>query len=56
MGKPSDLDAVVDSQGRVLGGVSGLRIVDASVMPLLPPGQPMATVCEYSSLPNNLLT
>ena len=47
MGKPSDPDAVVDLHGRVLGGVSGLRIVDSSVMPLLPPGQPMSTVCEW---------
>ena len=44
MGKKNDPMTVVDSHGRVLGGVTGLRIVDASIMPLLPPGQPMSTV------------
>lgn len=47
MGRANDTSAVVDSAGRVLGGISGLRVVDASVMPVLPPGQPMSTVCEY---------
>ena len=46
MGKASDASAVVDTNGCVLGGVSGLRVVDASIMPLLPPGQPMSTVCK----------
>ncbi|RMD40865.1 hypothetical protein DV735_g4272, partial [Chaetothyriales sp. CBS 134920] len=44
MGKPTDSNAVVDSHARVLGGVRGLRVVDASVFPLLPPGQIQATV------------
>lgn len=44
MGKEDDDGAVVDSQGRVYG-VQGLRVVDASIFPLLPPGHPMATVC-----------
>ena len=48
MGRLDDPMAVVDSQGRVIG-VSGLRVVDASIFPFLPPGQPSATVCEYSS-------
>jgi choline dehydrogenase len=43
MGKESDSMAVVDSEGRVFG-TSGLRVVDASAMPFLPPGHPMATV------------
>jgi choline dehydrogenase len=43
MGKRSDVMAVVDSEGRVFG-TSGLRVVDASAMPFLPPGHPMATV------------
>lgn len=43
MGKVGDADAVVDSRARVKG-VSGLRVVDASVFPLLPPGHPQATV------------
>ncbi|KAL8676148.1 MAG: hypothetical protein Q9186_007302 [Xanthomendoza sp. 1 TL-2023] len=38
-----DKMAVVDSKGRVFG-VQGLRVVDASVFPVLPPGHPQATV------------
>jgi len=43
MGKPTDETAVVDSQARVFG-VTGLRIVDASVFPFQLPGHPQATV------------
>ncbi|KAL8754256.1 MAG: hypothetical protein Q9184_005170 [Pyrenodesmia sp. 2 TL-2023] len=43
MGKVGDRDAVVDSRARVIG-VEGLRVVDASAFPLLPPGHPQATV------------
>lgn len=43
MGELDDPMAVVDSRGRVIG-VSGLRVVDASIFPFLPPGQPSATV------------
>lgn len=43
MGKYSDKMAVVDNHARVFG-VSGLRVVDASVFPFLPPGHPMSTV------------
>lgn len=42
-GRPDDEMAVVDSRGRVLG-VEGLRVVDASAMPILPPGHPQSTV------------
>lgn len=35
--------AVVDSKARVIG-VTGLRVVDASVFPFLVLGQPQATV------------
>ncbi|KAJ5150889.1 uncharacterized protein N7482_010141 [Penicillium canariense] len=43
MGKPDDKKAVVDSQARVYG-VQGLRVVDASSFPFLPPGHPQSTV------------
>ncbi|KAH6662818.1 versicolorin B synthase [Halenospora varia] len=43
MGKVDDPLAVVDSTFKVIG-VKGLRVVDASVFPFLPPGQPSATV------------
>ncbi|GAD96272.1 similar to GMC oxidoreductase [Paecilomyces variotii No. 5] len=43
MGKVDDTTAVMDSHGRVIG-VSGLCVVDASIFPFLPPGQPSATV------------
>ena len=49
MGAINDPNAVVDSQARVIG-VEGLRVVDASAFPLLPPGHPMSTVCELSFL------
>ncbi|KAJ5088042.1 hypothetical protein N7456_011658 [Penicillium angulare] len=43
MGTSDDDMAVVDSQARVLG-VDGLRVVDASAFPFLPPGHPQSTV------------
>ena len=49
MGLENDSNAVVDAQGRVYG-VRGLRVVDASIIPLLPPGHPQATVCESVSV------
>lgn len=48
MGKPNDTMAVLDSKARVYG-VQGLRVVDASSFPLLPPGHPMATVCKLTN-------
>ena len=47
MGQQDDAMAVVDSQARVYG-VAGLRVVDASIFPVLTPGHPMATVCKSS--------
>lgn len=47
MGRPKDPKAVVDSKAKVIG-VEGLRVVDASAFPFLPPGHPMATVCKYT--------
>ncbi|KAI9823678.1 MAG: hypothetical protein M1826_007647 [Phylliscum demangeonii] len=43
MGQPQDEMAVVDSEARVIG-VKGLRVVDASAFPFLPPGHPQATI------------
>lgn len=43
MGKKDDPMAVVDSEARVYG-VQGLRVVDASAFPLLPPGHPQSSV------------
>ena len=48
MGKRSDPNAVVDSQANVIG-VSGLRVVDVSAFPFLPPGHPQATVCKLTN-------
>lgn len=43
MGRREDPMAVLDGKGKVYK-VQGLRIVDASAFPLLPPGHPQATV------------
>ena len=43
MGQEGESGAVVDSRGRVFG-VKGLRVVDASAFPFLPPGLPQSTV------------
>lgn len=43
MGRDNDSMAVVDSRARVIG-VKGLRVVDASAFPFLPPGQPQSMV------------
>ncbi|KAL9000157.1 MAG: hypothetical protein Q9188_005733 [Gyalolechia gomerana] len=43
MGHHSDHMAVIDTKARVYG-VQGLRVVDASSFPFLPPGHPQATV------------
>ena len=45
MGKEGDAGAVLDSRARVRG-VKGLRVVDASSFPVLPPGHPVSVVCE----------
>ncbi|KAL8863149.1 MAG: hypothetical protein Q9178_000524, partial [Gyalolechia marmorata] len=46
MGRATDRNAVVDAKARVLG-VKGLRVVDASAFPILPPGHPQGTVCTF---------
>lgn len=49
MGLSADSMAVVDSHARVYG-VKGVRVVDASAFPFLPPGHPRSTICEFSCL------
>lgn len=46
MGTQTDDMAVVDHRARVFG-VTGLRVVDASAFPFLPPGHPQSVVCKY---------
>ncbi|KAL9036057.1 MAG: hypothetical protein Q9214_006302, partial [Letrouitia sp. 1 TL-2023] len=55
MGKQSDADAVFGTNGKIYG-IQGLRVIDASVFPLTPPGHIMATVCEctFDNLSSNL--
>lgn len=47
MGTSADRMAVVDSNARVFG-TQGLRIVDASAMPFLPPGHPQSTIYAFA--------
>jgi len=47
MGVWNDTQAVIDSEARVYG-MQGLRVVDASSFPFLPPGHPQATVYALS--------
>ena len=53
MGLRNDTMAVVDHKARVYG-VQGLRVVDASAFPILPPGHPQSTVCKFSRLSLNV--
>lgn len=47
MGTSNDPMAVVDSKAKVFG-VTGLRVVDASAFPILPPGHPQSTICTFN--------
>lgn len=49
MGKAEDTMAVVDNEAKVYG-VKGLRVVDASALPILPPGHPTSTICKSAIL------
>ena len=56
MGKVEDPMAVVDNEARVFG-VQGLRVVDASIFPLLPPGHPQSTVYALAlKIADNILS
>lgn len=43
MGRMNDTNAVVDNTGKVYG-VKGVRVIDASIIPLIAPGHSMAPV------------
>lgn len=45
MGNSNNPAAVVDTHGRVFG-VNRLRVIDASIFPLLPPGHIQSSVCK----------
>lgn len=49
MGRQGRRNAVVDSTGKVFG-VRRLRVVDASIFALLPPGHPQATNWKINDL------
>ena len=49
MGKAEDKMAVVDNESKVYG-VKGLRVVDASALPIFPPGHPTSTICKSAIL------
>lgn len=50
---PNDSSGVVDSQLRVMGGVKGLRVVDASIMPNIVSGE--FQVIERVAMQRNLI-
>lgn len=55
MGKDKS-SAVIDNRARVFG-VSGLRVVDASSFPILPPGHPQSTIYALAEkIAANILT
>jgi choline dehydrogenase len=54
MGLSSDPKAVLDSSARVIG-VSGVRVVDASSFPILPPGHPQSTIYALAEKISDLI-
>jgi choline dehydrogenase len=55
IGADTDADAVVDTELRVRG-ITGLRVADASVMPVLPNAHPNATVLAIAEKAAGLIT
>lgn len=55
MGGSWDPSAVVDSELRVLGGVKGLRVVDASVMPTIVSGNPNGPVVMIAERASDMI-
>jgi len=55
MGVKNDTIAVVDSNACVFG-TSGLRVVDASSFPFLPPGHPQSTIYAFAEKIANIIT
>ena len=55
MGRHSDFLCVVDNRCRVRGGVSGLRVIDASVIPELPSGNTQAPTMAVADIASDLV-
>ncbi len=56
MGSASDKGSVVSSEDLTVHGVSGLRVIDASVIPRIPGGQTGAAVVMIAERASALLT
>ena len=55
MGAPWDPTAVVDSELKVMGGVKGLRVVDASIMPNIISGNTLAPVVMIAEKASDMI-
>jgi choline dehydrogenase len=54
MSSDNDLLSVVDNRCRV-GGVTGLRVIDASIMPELPSGNTQAPTMAIAEIASNMV-